>query len=192
MNELILIRHGETDANRNYVVQGRFDNPLNEYGMKQALETGKFLRQRKEKIDLVFSSPLKRAFMTARLILEGMQTKKSIIVHQNLIERNFGDYDGQKITDEYADLIKHGTIPNMEKNEDLELRVFETLQEICEKYPGKKIMVVTHSHVIKAILVRLVPGFTYASYLSNCSINYLRYSNGEFFVRKYNISPITV
>jgi len=192
MNELILIRHAETDANRNYVVQGRFDNPLNEYGIKQALETGMFLRSRNEKFDLVFSSPLKRAFNTAKLLMQGMQKTKPIIVHQNLIERNFGDYDGQKITDEYADLIRKGNIPNMEQNGDLELRVFNTLREICEKYPNKRILIVTHSHVIKAILVRLVPGFNYASYLANCSVNYINYNNGEFSVVKYNISPFTV
>ncbi len=192
MNELILIRHAETDANRNYVVQGRFDNPLNAYGIHQAKETGLFLARNHEKFDLVFSSPLKRAFLTAKLILQGMNTSKPIHVHQNLIERNFGDYDGQKITDEYADLIKHGNIPNMEKNHDLEVRVLDTLREICEKYPGKRILIVTHSHVIKALLVRLVPSFNYASYLANCSVNYINYDEGEFSVVKYNINPLSL
>lgn len=192
VNDLILIRHAETDANRNYVVQGRFDNPLNEYGIRQAEQTGMFLKNRGEKFDLVFSSPLKRAFNTAKLILQGMQRSKPIIVHQNLIERNFGDYDGQKINDEYADLIRKGNIPHMEQNIDLEHRVFDTLTEICEKFPDRRILIVTHSHVIKAILVRLIPGFTYNSYLSNCSVNYLKYDQGEFTVDRYNINPFSV
>ncbi|MBU1144699.1 MAG: histidine phosphatase family protein [Firmicutes bacterium] len=190
MNEIILVRHGETDANRNYVVQGRMDNPLNEFGESQAIKTGKYFKKNQEKFDLVISSPLKRAFNTARLIIQEMDLKKPIIVHQNLIERNFGDYDGQKIDEDYSDLIKRGTIPHMEQNPELEKRVFAALKDICEQYPNKRLLIVTHSHVIKSILVHLVKEFTYTSFLSNCSINYLSYKNKMFKVNQFNINPL--
>ncbi|MDD3123326.1 MAG: histidine phosphatase family protein [Candidatus Izemoplasmatales bacterium] len=189
MNEIYLVRHGETDANRNYVVQGRMDNPLNEFGKKQAFETGEFFLHNKMHFDLVISSPLKRAFETAKIINQAMRTSKPIIVHQDLIERNFGDYDGQKITDEYADLIKRGTIPHMELNPDLEKRIFGALTELCKKYPNKKMLIVTHSHVIKAVLVHLVPDFNYGSYLFNCSINHILYKNRKFESIQHNINP---
>jgi len=189
MNEIYLIRHGETDANRNYIVQGRMDNPLNEYGKDQAMKTGIYLAKQKIKFDLVLSSPLKRAFETARLINSGMKMSKPIIVHQDLIERNFGDYDGQKITDEYTDLIRRGTIPHMEQNDVLEERIFRTIKEIRKKYPNKKLWIVTHSHVIKAVLTKLVPGFDYTSYLFNCSINHLLFKQGKLTVLEHNINP---
>lgn len=189
MNEIYLVRHAETDANRNYVVQGRMDNPLNEFGKSQAFETGKYFAKNKMRFDLVLSSPLKRAFETARIINQAMKTSKPIIVHQDLIERNFGDYDGQKITDEYADLIKRGTIPNMEQNPVLEKRVVAALKDICKQYPNKKLLIITHSHVIKALLVQIVPDFTYMSYLFNCSVNRIEYKNRRFRAIEHNINP---
>lgn len=192
MNEIYLVRHGETDANRNYVVQGRMDNPLNEYGKKQAHETGEYFVLHNIKFDLVISSPLKRAFETAKIINQAMKTSKPIIVHQDLIERNFGDYDGQKITDEYADLVKHGAIPHMELNPDLEDRIFGALKELCLKYPNKRMLIVTHSHVIKAVLVHLVPDFTYNSYLFNCSINRLLYKSRKFQSIEHNVNPFEI
>jgi len=189
LNEIYLVRHGETDANRNYVVQGRMDNPLNAFGKSQAFETGKYFAKHNMKFDLVISSPLKRAFETARIINQAMMTNKPIIVHQDLIERNFGDYDGQKINDEYADLIRHGKIPNMELNPVLEKRIVSALKDICRQYPNKKLLIVTHSHVIKAMLVNLVEGFDYASFLFNCSINHLSYKSRKFTSIEHNINP---
>jgi len=165
------------------------DNPLNEFGKKQAHDTGVYFISKNIHFDLVISSPLKRAFETAKIINQAMRASKPIIVHQDLIERNFGDYDGQKITDEYADLIKRGTIPHMEQNPDLEARIFTALKELCKKYPNKKLLIVTHSHVIKAVLVHLVPDFTYNSYLFNCSINHLLYKSRDFQSIEHNINP---
>ncbi|MBN2504736.1 MAG: histidine phosphatase family protein [Bacilli bacterium] len=190
MNELILVRHGETDQNRDFIVQGRIDNPLNDTGITQAKKTGAYLKAKNTNFDLVFSSPLIRAVDTAKLIAEVMDFSQSVIIDKNFIERNFGDFDGHKITSEYAAMIKEESIPNMEKHQDLERRVFEALKSVCQTYPDKRILIVTHSHVIKALLVRLVPEFTYTSYLANCSVNYLHYSQGDFSVLKYNVNPL--
>jgi len=92
MTEIYLLRHAETDANKNYIVQGRMDNPINETGIKQAIDTGKYLKQLNIDFDLVISSPLKRAYKTATLINHGMVRSRPIIIDRNLIERNFGDY----------------------------------------------------------------------------------------------------
>lgn len=190
MNEIYLIRHGETDANKNYIVQGRMDNPLNQEGLNQAKQAGIFLKKNGYCFDLVLSSPLKRAFQTAKGILQAMEVSKPIIVHQHLIERNFGDYDGQKIDEEYVDLIKRGLIPNMETNEVLEKRAFETLRDIVEKYPDRTLLIVTHSHFIKAILVHLIKDFEYQDYLNNCSIHHLKYDGTMFNVTTFNQNPL--
>ncbi|MDY0373355.1 MAG: histidine phosphatase family protein, partial [Candidatus Izemoplasmatales bacterium] len=115
---------------------------------------------------------------------------KEIIVHPGLIERNFGDYDGEKINDAYYEGVFAGTLPHMEKNAELEKRVDRAIREICEENPGQRILIVTHSHVIKSVLVRALPNFTYASLLNNCSVNSLTYSNGIFQVQAINISPL--
>lgn len=185
-----MIRHGETDANSKLIVQGHIDNPLNENGKAQARKTGAYLKKNHEEFDLIFSSPLKRAYDTARTIAAEYGSNKPILIHSNLIERNFGDYDGKKIDETYSKLVNTDQIPNMEKNHDLETRVMGALKEICERYPDKKILVVVHSHVIKSVLVHLLPEFTYTSYLFNCSMNYLSYDQGVFKLLAYNINPL--
>jgi uncharacterized phosphatase len=192
MTEIYLLRHAETDANKNYIVQGRMDNPINETGVKQAIDTGKYLKQLNIDFDLVISSPLKRAYKTATLINHGMVRSRPIIIDRNLIERNFGDYDGRKITDDYYDLTRNGLIPNMETDEVLEERVIKTLTAIAEKYDNKRLLIITHSHVIKALLHKFVEGFTYMTFLHNCSLNKIQYENGVFKIIDYNIDPLDI
>jgi len=189
MNTICLMRHGETDANKKFIVQGRMDNPLNDYGRLQAKRTAEYLIQNHENFDLVVSSPLKRAYETAKIMVDLFSSPKQILINSQLTERNFGDYDGKTIDDAYSKLVVSDQIPNMEKNVDLENRVLNALKNLCEKHPDKKILVVVHSHVIKAVLVKLLPDFTYTSYLFNCSLNYLSYDRGEFQVIANNINP---
>jgi uncharacterized phosphatase len=190
MTEIYLLRHAETDANKNFIVQGRMDNPINETGIKQALDTGKYLKSLDLNFDLVISSPLKRAYKTATLINHGMVIARPIIIDKNLIERNFGDYDGRKISDDYYDLQRNGMIPNMETDNILEERVVNTLTDIANKYPNKRLLIITHSHVIKALLHKFVQGFTYMDPLYNCSLNKIQYIDGKFNIIEYNINPL--
>ncbi|MBI9008589.1 MAG: histidine phosphatase family protein [Tenericutes bacterium] len=191
MNDIILMRHGLTNANKNYIVQGRMDNPLNKEGMDQAFATGQYLLNEKVEFDMVIASPLKRAFKTAELVNKGMRhRRRPIVLDKGLIERNFGDYDGKEINDDYYYLVKRGLVPNMETSEVLEERVLEALKDICKKYPDKKLLIVTHSHVIKSLLTKLVPDFTWESYLHNCSLNHIVINDGLIEVIDYNINPL--
>jgi len=190
MNILYLMRHGETDANRNFIVQGRMDNPLNQTGMDQAKKTGDYLKANQEHFDLIVSSPLKRAYDTARIICKVLGDQKTVLTQFALTERNFGDFDGKKIDAEYAQKVVNDEIPNMEHNAELEERVFGALKDLCLHYPNKKLLIVAHSHVIKAVLVHLIPNFTYTSYLANCSINQLSYDGVSFKAIAHNINPL--
>lgn len=191
MNEIFLMRHAQTQANKNFIVQGRMDNPLNEDGEDQAIKAGEYFKENNIGFDLVVSSPLKRAYKTATLIMKGMVFHHPIIIDKELIERNFGDYDGKEINDDYYYLIKRGLVPNMETNAILESRVFNGLKDICERFPDKRILVVTHSHVIKAVLTKLVTDFTYQSTLYNCSLTKMQFDAGEFKAIEYNINILT-
>lgn len=190
MTTIVLMRHGETDANRNAIVQGRTDNPLNEEGRAQARRTGLFLAKKGEVFDLVVSSPLSRARESARLVVSGFPFPTEVRVVPELTERHFGDYDGRKLDEEYFRLVNSDSIPHMEKNAVLEARVEAALRTLCEENPGKRILAVVHSHVIKSVLVRLLPGFRYSSYLFNCSLNYLSFEDGVFTVLAHNVNPL--
>lgn len=190
MNDIILMRHAQTNANKNFIVQGRMDNPLNEDGIRQAYRTGEFFVNTDTEFDMVISSPLRRAFVTAELVNKGMKIKRPIVLDKGLIERNFGDYDGKSVNDDYYHLMKRGLVPNMESDSDLESRVLKALTDICQKYPNKKLLIVTHSHVIKAVLTKLVADFTYQDALYNCSLNHIIYDNDTLEVVKYNENPL--
>ena len=63
---LYLVRHGQTDWNKNGLVQGQTDIPLNSTGVEQAQALAK--RFQKENIDVIYASDLKRAYGTAEEI----------------------------------------------------------------------------------------------------------------------------
>ncbi len=88
--EIYLFRHGETDWNKERRLQGHSDIPLNEYGRELAVETAKALEGLT--FDRAFSSPLKRAFETARILLAGREVP--LETDERLMEMGFGDCEG--------------------------------------------------------------------------------------------------
>ena len=67
--EAVFVRHGETDNNKNRIIQGgNLNSPLNDTGRKQAADQAKKLK--KESFDVIVASPLKRAMETATIIAE--------------------------------------------------------------------------------------------------------------------------
>jgi broad specificity phosphatase PhoE len=68
--KIYLIRHGETDANRNKIIQGHLDTPLNNTGLKQAISVASALRR--VKFDLALSSDLQRT-ETVSMITKTME-----------------------------------------------------------------------------------------------------------------------
>ncbi len=184
------MRHAQTEANKNFIVQGRMDNPLNEDGIKQAFKTGVYFAENNYDFDMVISSPLKRAYITAEQVNRGMFNHRPVVLDKSIIERNFGDYDGKEINDDYYYLIKRGLVPNMETNEVLEERVTSAIKDICHRFPDRKLLIVTHSHVIKAILTQFVEEFTYKSLLHNCSLSKVVCDGDSIKVLDYNINPL--
>lgn len=174
-----LIRHGQTDWNKNRIIQGRMNHPLNDIGRAQAMHTGNILKEHDPNWDLIISSPLDRAQETARIIAGIIGYKKDIIIDNDIIEREFGEADQQKITDEiYAKIFKND-IRGIEKSWDLEKRAIGAINKLEEKYPGKKILLVTHSHFIKGLFVQLSPNFSYRTVFNNAGLNYVYLDNGK-------------
>ncbi len=87
---LILVRHGETDLNKQHRVQGLSNLGLNEKGRRQAEALAQALRN--EKIDAIYSSPLRRAQETAQAI--GRFHQVEVMIHDGLKELDVGEVDG--------------------------------------------------------------------------------------------------
>jgi len=166
------------------------DNPLNETGIHQAEAVARFLQTHQIHFDLIFASPLIRARHTAEIIVKSVGHDQPIIIDSGLIERDFGSYDGKKIDAHYFRMIHEQSIPDMETHAHLEQRVWSAIETLTSRHPDKTLLLVTHSHVIKSILVRLLPDFNYTSFLYNCGISLLEYDAHHLKLIAHNLDPL--
>src|SRR5690348_15407011 len=86
--EVVLIRHGETEWSRTGQHTSRTDLPLTENGRRMAMRIGDALRNRS--FALVLTSPMRRALETCRLAGFGAQAQ----MRDDLKEWDYGDYEG--------------------------------------------------------------------------------------------------
>ena len=153
---LYVVRHGETIRNKLGLIQGQTEWDLTEKGIKDAEE----LRDTVDKldIDVVISSPLKRAVDTASIITSD---KYPINIDDRIVERNWGMCEGAHI--EEVDTVKCWNFfintdnNKIERVQDLLARVSEFLEDIKVRYKDKNVLVVTHSAVLRAIHYCLHP-----------------------------------
>ena len=147
---LYVVRHGETVKNQFGLIQGQTEADLNEKGIEEAKKLRELISSLD--IDLVISSPLRRAKDTAKLITND---KFDIIIDDRLIERNYGLSEGKPVdsdlTVKYWDFNLNTDINNVEKVRDLLARVSEFIEDIRLKYDDKNVLVVAHSAILRAI-----------------------------------------
>lgn len=139
---IYIVRHGQTDWNLTGKNQGHTDIELNKAGIKQAEQLAEKLKN--IKFDYVFSSPLKRAAKTAKIIYNG-----EIIFDVRIMERCNGELEGLTNTKNMIDFsdpddTRYGVEPlTVFRN-----RITEFWNEITDNYFGKNILVVTHAGVV--------------------------------------------
>ena len=156
--KITMVRHGQTDANYQRIIQGRIDNPLNDVGRTQAHEVGEHLKSMHRSYDLVVSSQLSRALETAFIINQYINAKPSIVISHHLVERKFGHLE-EKPFDDAIHYIKTNPQNNLgyENDEKIISRVKKAIFKLYQKYPNQNLLIVAHSHVIKAMLVIVDP-----------------------------------
>ncbi|WHH60579.1 alpha-ribazole phosphatase [Petroclostridium sp. X23] len=162
MLELILVRHGETDSNIRGTYLGWTDIPLNEQGIKQVDHIAKVLKE--EKIEGIYSSPLKRTMQTVQAINKYHQ--KQITILDGLKERNFGIWEDliyDDIKENHKELHDHWlqnwidfTIPEGESAGQTFDRIVKAVDEITSSYEHGKVIIVTHLGVIRNIIAYLL------------------------------------
>jgi broad specificity phosphatase PhoE len=99
-NEVLLVRHGETDDNAAARFQGRRDTLLNERGREQSRALARSLRG--EGLRALYTSPLQRARATAQIVADELGLEP--IVDARLMEADGGDWSGRLIADVVADV----------------------------------------------------------------------------------------
>jgi probable phosphoglycerate mutase len=167
MTRFFLVRHGETEWNRVRRIQGISDIPLNVTGRSQAAALGNILAQ--HRFDLLVSSPLSRAMETATIIARRLAMPAPLPV-QDLIERNYGEAEGQNGQDLDARYPPGTEIPGREPREDVTKRVVRTMADLAVRHPEADIIAVCHGAVIRSVVEYAAPGL-HKEPITNCSVH---------------------
>ncbi len=189
--KLFVLRHGETQWNRERRLAGRSDIPLNENGIKLSKITAKALED--VEFDLCFSSPLMRAVQTAKIVLNGrlIPFKRE----PALMEIDFGDYEGVRCVDQDDNIIvpEYGPfqmdpmnfkgMPGGESIQDVLKRAGEYFDRLISVpvYQDKTILLSTHGCYYRAFLNRLYPEpeyFWHTGVPQNCALSVVEVENG--------------
>ncbi len=149
--KLILIRHGETEWNKQRRIQGcRSDTRLSQKGLEQADRLAAALR--KERIDAIYASSMKRASETAQIIAEAC--KLQVHLFNELREIDAGELDGlfeRELTGLYETAWKEfrngnasTPLPGGESLQDVQKRTSWAIDRMLEKHIDGTVVVVAH------------------------------------------------
>jgi len=158
MTTFLLIRHGETDWNKEGRMQGQSDIPLNELGLKQASLTAEKLRP--AGLSAVYSSDLRRAVQTAEVI--GQVCGLPIHTDPRLREVNLGEWQGRlakELNDQhdmrFATRWMYPSViapPGGETAHQVQARLMAALDDIAAVHPNAVIAIVTHGFSVAVLL----------------------------------------
>ena len=192
--EIYIVRHGETPWNKEKRLQGSTDIMLAPAGRELAKKTGENLMD--TNIDIIYSSPLKRAYETADLIRNGRDIE--IITDERIRELNFGSFEGKS----YAELIENDTAFKYFFNEphlyepthdgesltQLIKRAGNFMQNVIEPLEAhcQRVMIVAHGAINKGIMSYVkkhsLEHFWSGGLQRNCNVIILDYNNGKYTI----------
>lgn len=180
-----LTRHGQTQLNKDGLMQGLTDEPLNELGVAQAESMNVLLHG--VRFDRVYSSPLKRAVKTASIVA-GI-SEDEIIKDDRIVEVNFGDYELKPYKHLGLKMSAFWLLPELVPAP----KSVETIKEMAErssafmkdveKEGGENILIVCHGGIIRALVGYLEGrknGIKWRPRPLNCEVRVYEYRNGKY------------
>lgn len=173
--EIYLMRHAQTNLNLKRVWQCWQDEPLNDQGVHQAIESRETVA--KIRPDVILTSDFLRARQTAEIISEHLQL--SVIADSRLRERRCDSIQGlthDQILERFGIDMKNilsqeiDTLPGVEKIEDFMQRVNTTVDSLSLEWSGKRILAVTHGGFVRSFYEEHIPPGYKKTIFANCSI----------------------
>ena len=184
---IYLLRHGQTNLNRDGKYQGAVDKEINEFGKKQAELLGN--RLKKYKIDIIYSSDLKRVVQTSEIINKYINS--DIIIKEELREINMGEWDTLSIEDRYIRNEKYANewskhledlpYPGGECGGDVCKRANKVIDEIVGGI-HKNVAIVTSGGTIAILLSKFMGLDQHKRFnmeIDNCSISIVKYDDRD-------------
>lgn len=198
---LYIMRHGETDWNKQGLIQGSSDIDLNAYGRELAEKTRDGFAKDGISFDRLYCSPLHRAVETAEIVNEKQHLP--ILQDERIKEMSFGKYEGHSLkalarSDEnlqncFSKPSLYRPDPTGESFTHLLDRAENFLTEEIiplEKYGMKNVLTVCHGAIIRAVLsvIRRDPlDDFWNDRQPNCSVNLIEVKNGQMKVIREHI-----
>ena len=173
MKNILLIRHGQSEWNKLNLFTGFKNIELSEQGIEEANKAGQNFKNLDIKFNIVFTSELKRAQETAKIILQNLgqwnflNNEGKIISNINLNERDYGDLTGlnkketaEKFGEEQVHKWRRGYSdqpPNGESLEDVVRRVTKYFEEVMKRAiqsnENDNILIAAHGNSLRALLI---------------------------------------
>ncbi len=173
MKNILLIRHGQSEWNKLNLFTGFKNIELSEQGIEEANKAGQNFKNLDIKFNIVFTSELKRAQETAKIILQNLEqwdflnNEGKIISNINLNERDYGDLTGlnkketaKKFGEEQVHKWRRGYSdqpPNGESLEDVVRRVTKYFEEVIkpaiQSNENDNILIAAHGNSLRALLI---------------------------------------
>ncbi len=156
--KLILVRHGETETNRLFRIQGVSQSPLNERGQEQAAAAARELHP--DAPFTLYASPLRRAAQTAEAIANRVGVR--VTLEDGLIEMDVGEFEGltgRQLRERFPDVMRawdedafQAVMPGGESLTAVRDRAWETIMRLAERHVAETVVAVTHNFTIQMIL----------------------------------------
>ena len=173
MKNILLIRHGQSEWNKLNLFTGFKNIELSEQGIEEANKAGQNFKNLDIKFNIVFTSDLKRAQETAKIILQNLNqwdflnNEGKIISNINLNERDYGDLTGlnkKETADKFGEEQVHkwrrgysDQPPNGESLEDVVRRVTKYFEEVIkpaiQSNENDNILIAAHGNSLRALLI---------------------------------------
>jgi broad specificity phosphatase PhoE len=165
---LLLVRHGETDWNADGRLQGQTDRLLSDYGRRQSRQLADELAD--EEIEAIYASDLARARETANIVADRLRLP--VTLDPDLRERDWGTWEGLTAAErERVELVGESSEAHQE-------RTLRALRRIAERFPGGRILVVTHGGSMRR--VQTVALGLALPVVENCGVWICASENGKF------------
>ena len=192
---IYLIRHGQTDWNKDKIFRGRADVPLNERGRKEAQALSRHLEH--VRATACYASPLGRTIETAGIVARPHSLE--VRIDDRLIDLDFGEWQGKPETEvkkTFPELFKkwhqephRARFPGGESLAMVRKRALASLEHIRAENPGGVVFVVSH-RVVTKVLMAIALGLSNSAFgrfrQDNCAYNIIELSDDGMVVTLMN------
>lgn len=196
MTRIILVRHGQTAWNKQDMIRGQSDVPLDETGLAQAAATAARIAA-EWKPAALYSSPLRRAVQTAQPIADQLGLEVRTVA--GLTDMNFGQWQGlaysevrqrwPEMSQAWSTAPHTVTFPSGENLARVRQRGMAAVHQVMAQHPDQVVAIVGHT-VLNRVLLCAMLGLDDSHHWSigqdTCAVNSVEWRNELFFIDSLN------